>query len=634
MKKRPRKFEPGIILGTIFRFSAWMYGLLSESFAAGVAQKTAESAERKFKRDTSSRTRRWIKGAKRNISRLIENSLFTYVFELVTSFIKRCRLRVYAMFFLSGGIYTFLIALIKRFSLQGGEWSISHIFFSLFLCALSVPLFFSDKKLSEVLQDSILTRTLLFSAMGLSARDIKNEGAPRGKMNIAFLLGLALGVSTYLIDPFVIALGTVGIAAACFTMISPEFAVIAILFFVPFLVILPHPSIILAAMVLLATFSLLVKMLRGKRIVRFEKLDIIVLIFMAAELLGGLVSFGGGSSLKSSLIYTCFILGYFLIVALMRTRKWLSRAVGSLMTSSAIVAAYGIYQYVTGNIETTWLDTEMFSDIQGRACSTFENPNMLALYLVMIFPIAFASVRSSKSRGDALKRLGVCALLLGCTVLTWSRGAWLGVAFAMILFMLIVSHKTISLFVAGVFALPFLPAILPSSIWNRLSSIGNLADTSTSYRVNIWKGTFSMLSDFWGSGIGVGQSAFSQVYPSYSLAAIERAPHSHNLYLQILTELGIGGLVLFVLLLIAFSMSNLNYMRTAKDTSVRLYTGAAFCSILAALVQGMTEYVWYNYRVFFVFWVILGLAVAFRRVGQENEERAAQLSLLDPMKGI
>ncbi len=634
MKKRPSKFDPGLILGTVFRFSAWLYGLLSESFTAGFAQKTAESAERKFKRDTSSRTRRWIKGAKRNISRLIENSLFTYVFELVTSFIKRCRLRVYAMFFLSGGIYTFLIALIKRFSLQGGEWSISHIFFSLFLCALSIPLFFSDKKLSEVLQDSILTKTLLFSAMGLSARDIKNDDTPRGKMNIAFLLGLVLGVSTYLVDPIFIVLGAFGIAAACFTMISPEFAVIAILFFVPFLVILPHPSMILAAMVLLATFSLMVKMLRGKRIVRFEKLDIIVLIFMAAELLGGLVSFGGGSSLKSSLIYTCFILGYFLIVALMRTRKWLSRAVGSLMTSSAIVAAYGIYQYVTGNIETTWLDTEMFSDIQGRACSTFENPNMLALYLVMIFPIAFASVRSSKSRGDALKRLGVCALLLGCTVLTWSRGAWLGVAFAMMLFMLIVSHKTISLFVAGVFALPFLPAILPSSIWNRLSSIGNLADTSTSYRVNIWKGTFSMLSDFWGSGIGVGQSAFSQVYPSYSLAAIERAPHSHNLYLQILTELGIGGLVLFVLLLIAFSMSNLNYMRTAKDTSVRLYTGAAFCSILAALVQGMTEYVWYNYRVFFVFWVILGLAVAFRRVGQENEERAAQLSLLDPMKGI
>jgi putative inorganic carbon (HCO3(-)) transporter len=618
MKKKGT--APGIILGTVFRISAWLYELLKCSFIAGLIEKIAEESERKVKRDTSSHWQKLIKKCRRYVSRLIENSMFTYMFEKTVSFIKRCRLRVYGMFFLSWGLYTLLVAIIKRFSVSNGTWNISHVILAAVLCGFSIPLFFSDKKLSEVLNENIVPRALLFSAMGLSVRDLKSDEEPAGKMNIAFICGLALGVVGYAVSPILMVLAMLGIAAACFAMISPEFAVTAILFLLPFLVVLPNPSIALAALVLLTTFSLFLKMIRGKRIVRFEKFDLVVLLFMGAELLGGLVTFGDSSSLKSAIIYTVFILGYFLTVALIKTKKWLTRAVGALMLSSSIVAVYGIYQYFTGNVATTWLDTEMFSDIEGRACSTFENPNMLALYLILLLPMTLASLSSAKNSFERTLRIVASFLIFACTVVTWSRGGWLGMILAVVVLLMMVSSKTLSLFIFGACALPFAPMILPSSIWNRIASIGNLADTSTSYRVNIWKGTFSMLGDFWGSGVGVGQSAFSNVYPSYSLAAIERAPHSHNLFLQILTELGVGGLALFAMLLIAFTASTLNYMRNSTDKKMRIYCGASFCGVLAALMQGMTEYVWYNYRVFFVFWVVLGLSVAFRRCGQAGEE--------------
>lgn len=617
MKKK--SFDPGIIIGTVFRIAEWFYNLLKGSFIAGVIAKIAESVQRKIERNVSISFQKTLKRGKRHVARLIETSFFTLLCGKIASFVKKCRLRVYATFFLSWGLYSLLATLLKHLS-SGSELNYFNLIFALTLSAFSLPLFFSDKTLSQTLEENFITNALLFSAMGLSVRDLEKDGEPTGKMNVAFLCGLALGIISYAASPLVIAFVIFAVAICCVTFISPEFALTAILFLLPFLIVLPHPSIILAGMVLLVTFSLSLKLLRGKRIVRFEKLDFFVLLFMVAELLGGIVTMGDGSSLKASLIYCCFILGYFLTVALMKTKKWLSRGVKALSVSSAIVALYGIYQYLTGNIQTTWLDTEMFSDIEGRACSTFENPNMLAVYLIMVLPIVISIAISEKSGFGKMTGVAATFLLLACTVLTWSRGGWIGLALGIVVFLLILSSKTLSVFLFGFCALPFVPAIIPSNIWNRLASIGNLADTSTSYRVNIWKGTLSMLGDFWGSGIGVGQSAFSQVYPSYSLAAIERAPHSHNLFLQILTELGVGGLALFIILLVAFAASTLNYMRTACDKKMRIFSGAAFCGILAALMQGMTEYIWYNYRIFFVFWVVLGLSVAFRRCGQASEE--------------
>ena len=56
-----------------------------------------------------------------------------------------------------------------------------------------------------------------------------------------------------------------------------------------------------------------------------------------------------------------------------------------------------------------------------------------------------------------------------------------------------------------------LPFVLPETIINRFLSIGNMADSSTSYRVYIWLGTIAMLKDYWFCGIGPGAAAFNQV---------------------------------------------------------------------------------------------------------------------------
>ena len=113
---------------------------------------------------------------------------------------------------------------------------------------------------------------------------------------------------------------------------------------------------------------------------------------------------------------------------------------------------------------------------------------------------------------------------------------------------------------------------------------------------------------------------------------IHKSKYTGN-FLQIGIELGIVGLGVFLIILILFARSTLTLsaetvglrapfgVRSIKKRA-NVYSLAGFCGILAVLAQGMTDYVWYNYRVFFLFWLVIGLVSSihkvFRREGDDD----------------
>jgi O-antigen ligase len=421
---------------------------------------------------------------------------------------------------------------------------------------------------------------------------------------------------------------------------------------------------LLVALVCYTALCYGVKLLLGKREFHLLPVDAAALAFAVCLGFAGLFSFSEGSR-KPALVLICFLLGYILTVSLIRTREWLMRCTWAAVAAASLVSLYGIYQYFFGSLDAdTWLDSSMFEDISARVVSTLENPNMLAEYLILLFPIAAVLLVTKGSAPRKGLSLCACALCGICIILTWSRGAWLGLLFAGVMFLLIWNHRAMYLLFAGIAAIPFLPLVLPSSIVSRFTSIGNLADTSTSYRVNIWRGTMRMLKDYWSCGIGIGEAAWDTVYPRYSLAAIEAAPHSHNLYLQITVECGIVGLILFLTFIFLLLRYNFTFYRRLEDmrqdiaasirpegtvltgqdstrklegatlsriTKLRMEAAAPLCGILAVLVQSFTDYTWYNYRVYLMFWLVAGLSAAYVRVGQADLTRLKDKTNYSPI---
>lgn len=336
-----------------------------------------------------------------------------------------------------------------------------------------------------------------------------------------------------------------------------------------------------------------------------------LLLYCAFYLVGTLTSVDPRGSLMIGAITIVFILFSAALYYAIETKQQLDALVAVLVAAGAVVACYGILQYKFrwGYQSAAWVDEDMFSAIAFRVCSTLQNPNMLGQYFILIIPLGGAMLLRAKGWRKLWYFFCCCALCL-CMILTFSRGAWLGLLFAGLVFFVALLPRL--LFLAPL-ALLALWRIMPATVVDRFTSIGDLGDRSTSYRVNIWLGSLRMVRDgHWLTGIGPGEAAFNKVYPFYSYDTIV-APHSHNLFLQIVVDAGILALLVFLWLLLRHFRTLGNALRKETDPTSRLYQIAFASGTLGFLVQAMTDYSFYNYRVMLLFWAYLALGAASAR---------------------
>lgn len=356
----------------------------------------------------------------------------------------------------------------------------------------------------------------------------------------------------------------------------------------------------------------------GEKKLKYFALNKYVYGYGAIYIMATAVSVTRTQSLKVGLLTVAFVLFYIVVVNAVETRRQLDTLVFFMTAAGALVALYGFYQFMfPGKFGGVWVDTDMFSDIAFRVYSTFGNPNVLGEYFLLIIPMGVAYFFTSKKPVMKLMYFAFVSAMMLCLVLTYSRGCYLGILAAAGVFLVLLDKRFILLGVLGLIAMPF---VLPDTIINRFMSIGNMADSSTSYRVNIWLGTIAMLKDYWLSGIGPGEAAYNRVYPSYGYNGIS-APHSHNLFLQVTCDTGICGLFAMVLLIIRYFRDTLNAVLNAKTRENKILAIGAVSSIVGFIVQSMFDYTFYNYRVMLLFWVALGLGTLFANAGSLREDR-------------
>ena len=643
-----RLVRASIILTALDRFCAYIYHLIKTGFFGYIfSGYPGEMKAPLFSRIRTSKIARHSAEVRYGLCRRLETSVIINGFVFFLRYLLGCRLKIYGTFFASFGVYTAFTAFL--YSMFSGETSsiAAHpdILPALVMLFASIPLVMSKRTLSQALLESLIGRVLL-RVTGFAPEDVAETRGEGGHLTTALLLGGICGAMTYAVSPLWILLGMAALLWLYLVLIRPELGVLTLFFAMPL-----FPTMLLGAVTAYTFLCYCIKLFRGKRILRIEPIDITAIAFGVLLFFGGTVSLSE-QSLKPALLMVCFLLGYFLTVGLITTRAWLVRCSVACVLSATLVSLYGIFLYFGGGgySSSAWLDSEMFSGIAGRAVATLENPNMLGEYLILILPIAVGMLIG---RGEGLRRIPAffCIGIMGiCLILTWSRGAWLGLIFAALLFLFMWHRRSVWLVLAGIAALPILPAILPASIVSRFTSIGNMGDSSTSYRVYIWRATINMIEDNLATGIGIGEGAWDRLYPLYSYLGVEAAPHSHNLYLQIWLEIGIVGLLMFLAFLFLLYQSGLTlFSRLAGDSELvtpdlsgsmirqnlseglsvseemrrskvqlRLSTAAPLCGIFAVLVQGMTDYAWYNYRLYLMFWLICGLASAYARSGNRQ----------------
>lgn len=663
--KTLKRFRPhSRILGLLDRFCDKVYGWLKNGVFGYVFTRYPGTENTLLGRAAESSFRKNVLSpARRRTASEMENSLIAGLYRRFISWLLCVKLRVYGVFLFSFLIYSALAAAVGFFRFSRGEFT--SVIIPACLSAAAVPLLVSTKTLSQALGDAVLGKFAVeFSGNSLTELDRERVC---GRSNAAFLLGLVLGVLSYFVSPLYMLLGLAGLIGAALVFNSPEFGTVMLFFLMP---LFPTgPLIILAAF---SIFSFLVKVILGKRVFRVEAVDIALIPFIVTLITGTLFGVSPRSLLSGSMS-VLFTMVFYLVVYALTTRMWLRRAVIAFTASAAMISFYGLIQYVTTKVAGAeeWVDQEMFAYITGRAVATLENPNMLAVYLIIALPVACSALITA-ARGLRERTLAlICVAAIGsCLLFTWTRGAWLGALFAAVLFIMIWSRKSVYLFICGVLALPFLPYIVPANIWARFTSIGNTADSSTAYRISILKSVFKLLPDYIFYGLGCGEDSWYQIYPKIALTGVEWTAHSHNLYIQIWIQTGLISLITFLIFAVFLFVGNFNLYRRLSDASDsivshisiaplkdgeplepevgheepcaeeqkkadkirtvnRLEAAAPLCGVFAVLIMGLTDYVWYNYRVYLIFWLACGLTSAYVRVSRRELDKYSAGSLCE-----
>ncbi len=384
----------------------------------------------------------------------------------------------------------------------------------------------------------------------------------------------------------------------------------AIAFGIPF-----FPTMLLAVMCLATLVLYLIQAWIGRvRIQRTTLASVCVGLFALCIVYGTLTSYHFPRALQVMAIFLIFLLMFFVCKDCIDTEEKLNFVLFVLIATGTLIALYAIYQYVAGvEMDAAWVDAESF-DIKTRAYATFNNPNVLGEYLIVIGALAAGmlwKVRNWTGRIFYLFCFGIICMGL---IATNSRGAMLGLMFAAGLFVLLAERRLIPLGIAGLLAMPFL---LPPDLWQRLLSSVTMSDSSSQYRLSIYEAGFNIISHYWKTGIGV--DAFNEIYPLFSLEAAN-AYHVHNLFLQEFIELGIAGITVFISLLVLFFQKLYSTMvRAVRRYHVIL--AAIFGGMAGILLQGMTDHIWFDYSIVLLFWYVLGIGMASVRLGEKSWQK-------------
>lgn len=433
-------------------------------------------------------------------------------------------------------------------------------------------------------------------------------------------LRLAVGAVVGLVSGFLLSIAGIWGALIPFALFGmllvlyiPVTGVFFAVFAAPFV-----PTMVLAGLTIWTLLSLVIKSVTDKNFKwKMDSVGVTIILLIAILFVSSLLSFAVSGSLKVWAMYFVFLGFYFVILNTVETKEQLYGLLKVFVISGALVALYGVMQYAFGwTTANAWIDEEMFEEATMRVYSTLGNPNVLGEFLLLVLPVSAVWFLHYKTKEISKWTYTAMFLVLAlCLVLTQSRGCWIGFILSVFVFVTFYEGKLWGLIPAALCILPF---VIPETMIDRFMSIGNMDDTSTSYRVYIWMGTLGLLKHYWLGGIGMGEAAFNEVYPFFSYNAIQ-APHSHNLYLQLTVEGGLGALIVFIAMQAIFAkkMSDVYRLNDKKSLDSSMVLALA-SGVIGFLAQSMFDYTFYNYRVMAIFFMVLAMGACFINLSREE----------------
>jgi putative inorganic carbon (HCO3(-)) transporter len=269
----------------------------------------------------------------------------------------------------------------------------------------------------------------------------------------------------------------------------------------------------------------------------------------------------GGSMTVFSEIYVKIILIFALMISTITSPRRVRQMTWIMIIASGYIASRAVFDYVRGE------NLVEGDRVRGAIGGMFENPNDLALNLVTFLAPTLFIIFQEKKASRRLLAGAIAATMVAAIVCTKSRSGFLGLIGMGAVVLYYVSKAkpalVVGVLLAGLMAVP----VLPSSFWDRMDSIVNADEDQTGSRAArlrlIDQGVDVFLENPL-TGIGAGQ------FKNYSApGVVEKWRVTHNVWLQVATELGVFGLLTFAFLVLRAYSSSFAALRMLRGSPKR-----------------------------------------------------------------
>lgn len=296
------------------------------------------------------------------------------------------------------------------------------------------------------------------------------------------------------------------------------------------------------------------------------------------------------------------------------------RVLTAFLASAALISLYAVFQYFGYDLWRTSAPAD-------RATGSLGNAVFLGTFLALALPAAIGrAVRRDQTRRGFYLYAAAGAVLAAGIVLSFSRGAWVGLVAGVAALALIGGRgldprrsAALLLVVVLVFAAANY-ARRPSSensapVVERARSAIDAGDGTVRTRLILWRTTAGLIAKR--PIFGYGPDTLVNVYPLYlpdeyrKIEPLARIDKAHNEILNVGATLGLAGLAAYLVVIVFFMRAAWERRRADDGDGPALAAGVV--GYLAAVQFSFSQFeaaIW--------FWLGLGLAVVAFDLGDER----------------
>lgn len=370
---------------------------------------------------------------------------------------------------------------------------------------------------------------------------------------------------------------------------------------------------------------------RQERTIRVNGIDLLVALLGVISLLSIV------NTIEPTLVFVDLIrvakvaLLYLYLANNLRTRGEIRLVVWSLIAGASIQGCVTLVQAYLGRPIGLHLLGEVLQfgemsagvSIYRRPSGLMQSANTLGLYLLCLLPLSLSALFWTKSVFGRLFCLGTFAAGTMALVITYSRGSWLGFIFGSMLFFLWLLRKRLITYrrhfhylALFTFLLTMILVIMWPKIMDRLLHTPSIPIHTRAFLTQLCLkvcATHPLL----GVGLNTSAETASRMIltipdPHNIIDYVMANPLVHNLYLLMLSEVGILGLSVFLCFLLALFRQALKAIHS-QDRLAMTVGIAIQSALLGFLVAELFDFSYRLDQVFYLFWALSGLIVAINR---------------------